>query len=162
MAESTARASSSKAAPVQLPVRGVTAAQVIRVFTGSFLGFGAVTWVLAAGLAWNWLASTGFADQAIYAVGPLSISACLFALAVFAFRGPRSDGASRAYLMLLASIGLAAAAAFDQVSTRLLSWVCVIGLAMAPPRLNAVKGALVGKLINGLITNEKMAELLLK
>ena len=38
----------------------------------------------------------------------------------------------------------------------------VIGLAMAPPRLNAVKGALVGKLINGLITNEKMAELLLK
>ncbi len=30
---------------------------------------------------------------------------------------------------------------------------------MAPPRLRAVKGALIGKLINGLITNEKMAEL---
>lgn len=38
----------------------------------------------------------------------------------------------------------------------------VIGVAMAPPRLRAVKGALIGKLINGLITNEKMAELLLK
>jgi DNA-binding transcriptional regulator LsrR (DeoR family) len=38
----------------------------------------------------------------------------------------------------------------------------VIGIAMAPPRLRAVKGALIGKLINGLITNEKMAELLLK
>ncbi len=38
----------------------------------------------------------------------------------------------------------------------------VIGIAMAPPRLRAVKGALIGKLINGLITNEKMAGLLLK
>jgi DNA-binding transcriptional regulator LsrR (DeoR family) len=38
----------------------------------------------------------------------------------------------------------------------------VIGVAMAPPRLKAVRGALIGKLINGLITNEKMAELLLK
>ena len=38
----------------------------------------------------------------------------------------------------------------------------VIGVAMASPRLRAVRGALIGKLINGLITNEKMAELLLK
>ncbi len=38
----------------------------------------------------------------------------------------------------------------------------VIGLAMAPPRLGAIKGALAGKLINGLITNETMAGLLLK
>jgi DNA-binding transcriptional regulator LsrR (DeoR family) len=38
----------------------------------------------------------------------------------------------------------------------------VIGVAMAPPRLRAVKGALRGKLITGLITNETMAELLLE
>jgi DNA-binding transcriptional regulator LsrR (DeoR family) len=37
----------------------------------------------------------------------------------------------------------------------------VIGIAMAPPRLAAIKGALVGKLINGLITNESMAKALL-
>lgn len=37
----------------------------------------------------------------------------------------------------------------------------VIGVAMAPKRLNAIKGALRGKLINGLITNERMAALLL-
>jgi len=48
-------------------------------------------------------------------------------------------------------------APLDQPATRR-----VIGVAMAPPRLQAVKGALIGKLINGLITNEKMAELLLK
>ena len=38
----------------------------------------------------------------------------------------------------------------------------VIGVAMAPPRLPAVRGALRGRLINGLITNERMAELLLE
>ncbi len=38
----------------------------------------------------------------------------------------------------------------------------VIGVSMALPRLKAIKGALAGKLINGLITNERMAELLLK
>ena len=38
----------------------------------------------------------------------------------------------------------------------------VIGVAMALPRLRAIKGALRGKLINGLITNEMMAELLLE
>ncbi|MCA3561541.1 MAG: sugar-binding transcriptional regulator [Aestuariivirga sp.] len=38
----------------------------------------------------------------------------------------------------------------------------VIGVAMATPRLRAVKGAIRGKLINGLITNETMAELLLE
>lgn len=37
----------------------------------------------------------------------------------------------------------------------------VIGVAMSPPRLRAIKGALRGRLINGLITNERMAELLL-
>jgi len=45
----------------------------------------------------------------------------------------------------------------DQPATRK-----VLGIAMAPPRLRAVKGALIGQLINGLITNEKMAGLLLK
>ena len=35
-------------------------------------------------------------------------------------------------------------------------------MAMALPRLRAIKGALRGKLINGLITNEMMAELLLE
>jgi len=38
----------------------------------------------------------------------------------------------------------------------------VIGVAMAPPRLRAIKGALRGKLINGLVSNEHMAELLLE
>ena len=38
----------------------------------------------------------------------------------------------------------------------------VIGVAMAIPRLRAIRGALRGKLINGLITNERMAELLLE
>jgi DNA-binding transcriptional regulator LsrR (DeoR family) len=38
----------------------------------------------------------------------------------------------------------------------------VIGVSMAVPRLKAIKGALAGNLINGLITNERMAELLLK
>jgi DNA-binding transcriptional regulator LsrR (DeoR family) len=38
----------------------------------------------------------------------------------------------------------------------------VIGVAMAPPRLRAVRGALRGKLVNGLITNEIMAEMLLE
>ena len=38
----------------------------------------------------------------------------------------------------------------------------VIGVAMAQPRLRAIKGALRGKLINGLITNEAMAGLLLE
>ena len=38
----------------------------------------------------------------------------------------------------------------------------VIGVAMAPLRLRAVRGALRGKLVNGLITNEIMAELLLE
>lgn len=37
----------------------------------------------------------------------------------------------------------------------------VIGVAMAPPRLTAIKGALSGKLVNGLITNEAMAKALL-
>ncbi len=37
----------------------------------------------------------------------------------------------------------------------------VLGIAMALPRLRAVKGALIGKLINGIITNEAMAGLLL-
>jgi DNA-binding transcriptional regulator LsrR (DeoR family) len=38
----------------------------------------------------------------------------------------------------------------------------MVGVAMAPPRLRAIKGALRGQLINGLITNERMAELLLE
>lgn len=38
----------------------------------------------------------------------------------------------------------------------------VVGVAMAPPRLRAVRGALKGQLINGLITNEIMAEHLLE
>ncbi len=38
----------------------------------------------------------------------------------------------------------------------------VIGVAMAPGRFNAIKGAIKGNLINGLITNEKMAELILQ
>jgi DNA-binding transcriptional regulator LsrR (DeoR family) len=38
----------------------------------------------------------------------------------------------------------------------------VIGIAMALPRLRAIRGALRGRLINGLITNERMAELLLE
>jgi DNA-binding transcriptional regulator LsrR (DeoR family) len=37
----------------------------------------------------------------------------------------------------------------------------VIGVAMAVPRLKAIKAALKGKLVNGLITSEKMAGLLL-
>jgi DNA-binding transcriptional regulator LsrR (DeoR family) len=37
----------------------------------------------------------------------------------------------------------------------------VVGVAMAPGRFKAIKGALVGKLVNGLITNEAMAEQLL-
>jgi DNA-binding transcriptional regulator LsrR (DeoR family) len=37
----------------------------------------------------------------------------------------------------------------------------VIGLAMAPARFKAIKGAITGKLINGLITNESMATALL-
>jgi DNA-binding transcriptional regulator LsrR (DeoR family) len=37
----------------------------------------------------------------------------------------------------------------------------VIGVAMAPPRLPSIRGALHGRLINGLMTNEIMAELLL-
>ncbi|WP_373505528.1 sugar-binding transcriptional regulator [Aestuariivirga sp.] len=37
----------------------------------------------------------------------------------------------------------------------------VIGIAMARPRFRAVRGAMRGKLINGLITNEVMAEFLL-
>ncbi len=38
----------------------------------------------------------------------------------------------------------------------------VIGVAMARPRLRSIKGALRGRLVNGLITNEVMAELLLE
>ena len=38
----------------------------------------------------------------------------------------------------------------------------VIGFAMAIARLRAVKGAMRGRLINGLITSETMAELLLE
>jgi DNA-binding transcriptional regulator LsrR (DeoR family) len=38
----------------------------------------------------------------------------------------------------------------------------MIGVAMAPSRLKAIRGALRGKLLNGLITNELMAERLLK
>jgi DNA-binding transcriptional regulator LsrR (DeoR family) len=38
----------------------------------------------------------------------------------------------------------------------------VIGVAMSPNRFKAIKGALTGRLINSLITNEVMAELLLK
>ncbi len=45
----------------------------------------------------------------------------------------------------------------DQPATRK-----VLGIAMAIPRLRAVKGALIGKLINGIITNEAMAGLLLR
>jgi DNA-binding transcriptional regulator LsrR (DeoR family) len=37
----------------------------------------------------------------------------------------------------------------------------VIGVGMSPPRLAAIKGALAGHLINGLITNETMAKALL-
>lgn len=37
----------------------------------------------------------------------------------------------------------------------------VVGVAMAPARFRAIKGALAGKLVNGLITNETMAEQLL-
>jgi DNA-binding transcriptional regulator LsrR (DeoR family) len=38
----------------------------------------------------------------------------------------------------------------------------VIGVSMAVPRLRAVRGAVTGKLVNGLITSEVMAELLLQ
>jgi DNA-binding transcriptional regulator LsrR (DeoR family) len=38
----------------------------------------------------------------------------------------------------------------------------VIGVGMASPRLRAIRGALRGRLVNGLITNERMAELLLE
>jgi DNA-binding transcriptional regulator LsrR (DeoR family) len=38
----------------------------------------------------------------------------------------------------------------------------VVGVAMAVGRFKAIKGALTGKLVNGLITNELMAEQLLK
>jgi DNA-binding transcriptional regulator LsrR (DeoR family) len=38
----------------------------------------------------------------------------------------------------------------------------VIGVVMAPERIKAVRGALTGKLVNGLITNEVMAAQLLK
>jgi DNA-binding transcriptional regulator LsrR (DeoR family) len=38
----------------------------------------------------------------------------------------------------------------------------VIGVSMSPDRLRAIKGALAGRLINGLITNDRMAERLLK
>lgn len=38
----------------------------------------------------------------------------------------------------------------------------MIGVAMALPRLRAIKGAMCGQLINGLITNEKLAEQLLE
>ena len=38
----------------------------------------------------------------------------------------------------------------------------MIGVAMAPARFKAIRGALNGNLINGLITNERMAEQLLK
>jgi DNA-binding transcriptional regulator LsrR (DeoR family) len=38
----------------------------------------------------------------------------------------------------------------------------VIAVAMAPGRFNAIKGALAGKLVNGLITNETMAGQLLR
>ncbi len=38
----------------------------------------------------------------------------------------------------------------------------IVGLAMAPGRFDAIKGALVGKLINEFITNETMAERLLR
>jgi DNA-binding transcriptional regulator LsrR (DeoR family) len=38
----------------------------------------------------------------------------------------------------------------------------VIGVAMALPRFTAIHGALAGRLINGLITNERMAERLLE
>lgn len=37
----------------------------------------------------------------------------------------------------------------------------VIGVAMAPARYRAIKGAMTGKLVNGIITNEAMAEQLL-
>jgi DNA-binding transcriptional regulator LsrR (DeoR family) len=37
----------------------------------------------------------------------------------------------------------------------------IIGVAMAAGRFRAIKGALMGKLVNGLITNELMAEQLL-
>ena len=38
----------------------------------------------------------------------------------------------------------------------------VIGVSMAIPRLHAIRGALTGKLVNGLVTSEKMAALLLE
>jgi DNA-binding transcriptional regulator LsrR (DeoR family) len=38
----------------------------------------------------------------------------------------------------------------------------VIGVVMAPPRLRAVRGALAGRILSGLITSEKMAGLLLE
>ena len=38
----------------------------------------------------------------------------------------------------------------------------VIGVAMATPRLRAIRGALRGRIVSGLITNEHMAELLLE
>jgi DNA-binding transcriptional regulator LsrR (DeoR family) len=38
----------------------------------------------------------------------------------------------------------------------------VIGVAMAPPRFTAIKGALIGGLVNGLVTNEAMAKQLLE
>jgi DNA-binding transcriptional regulator LsrR (DeoR family) len=38
----------------------------------------------------------------------------------------------------------------------------VVGVAMSPGRFKAIKGALAGKLVNGLITNETMAEQLLR
>ena len=38
----------------------------------------------------------------------------------------------------------------------------VIGVAMALPRLRAIKGALLGRLVNGLVTNERIAEQLLE
>jgi DNA-binding transcriptional regulator LsrR (DeoR family) len=53
----------------------------------------------------------------------------------------------------------------DRVLSVPLEWPAkrkVIGVAMAPPRFTAIKGALTGGLVNGLITNEAMAAQLLK
>ena len=50
-----------------------------------------------------------------------------------------------------------ASVALDQPAKRL-----VIGAAMGPAKLDALRGALVGRIINGLITNEVAAAHLLK
>ncbi len=129
MTESAAHASSGQAPSPRLLLRGISNPGISRVAVGLYWALAAASWIVAAILAWRMLAA-GAPGQALFALAPLSLSGLLLLLCAFPLRQARLGTSGRGYVMLMASVGMAVAATFDQVGSRSLTWAWILGLAL--------------------------------